>query len=133
LAAVLRAPLESLASNEQAARELVSAEHFRTLRGFELQLMPRHLSVERTVTLLRSLARFEAWVFISARDHGAGHRPEDRRALADWAESAAAAADAGRAWPHEPALTAGHSQTAEAVRGAAARTREASQIVEEAV
>jgi hypothetical protein len=133
LAAVLRAPLESLASNEQAARELVSAEHFRILRGFELQLMPRHLSVERTVTLLRSLARFGAWVFISARNHGADHRPEDRRALADWAESAAAAADAGRAWPHEPALAAGHSQTAEAVRGAAARTREASQIVEEAI
>ena len=89
---------------------LVVAEHFRTLRGFELQLVPGQPTVERIVGSLRALVMLESSIFISMSPAVASHyRDEDRRALSHWASESAAAAEAGVSWPSPPTLTPGHS------------------------
>jgi multidrug resistance protein MdtO len=100
VAALIRSPLDAAANREQAARALVLAEHFRTLRGFELQFVPGHVPVERIAALLPKLALLEGWVFVSTfAENTQEFRQEDRKALSSWALAAAAAAESGSAWP----------------------------------
>jgi multidrug resistance protein MdtO len=100
VAALIRSPLDAAVNREQAARGLVLAEHFRTLRGFELQFVPGHLPVERIAALLPKLALLEGWVFVStSAENTQEFRQEDRKALSSWALAAAAAAESGSAWP----------------------------------
>jgi multidrug resistance protein MdtO len=125
LGSMLESPADAAAKRERAARGLVIAEHFRTLRGFELQLVPGHVSVERIVASLRELARFEGRVFVSAcSEVPAAYRDADRVALARWAGEAASAAESGLGWPKPPALPPGVSQAVQEVLEAAQRAAE---------
>jgi len=120
LATLLESPAQAAAHWERAARGLVLAEHFRTLRSFELQLVPGHAPVERIAGGLRALAKLEGHIFVSTSPPiSAGYREEDRRALSRWATEAAAAAEAGLKWPPPPSLARGGSAALEDVMGAA--------------
>jgi multidrug resistance protein MdtO len=132
LAALIRSPLETAANRERAARGLVLAEHFRTLRSFELQLVPGHLPVERVATLLAKLALFEGWVFVStSAENSREYRPEDRQTLAGWALSAAAAAESGGSWPAPHAPTPGMSGSLQEVMSRAVAVAESAPVIRE--
>jgi multidrug resistance protein MdtO len=93
------------ANREQAARGLVSAEHFRTLRGFELHLVPGHPPVERIANSLQALALLEGRIFVSMSPGVVtAYAEEDRHALSQWASEAASAAESGAHWPPPPTL-----------------------------
>jgi multidrug resistance protein MdtO len=129
LAALVESPADAAANRERAARGLVLAEHFRTLRGFELQLVPGHASVPRIVASLRALAVLEGRIFVSTSpDVSAGYRDADRHALARWAGEAATAAESGVDWPTPPALEQGLSEAVGDVVSAARRAVESAQI-----
>jgi multidrug resistance protein MdtO len=127
LAAMLESPTGAAAIRERAARGLVLAEHFRTLRGFELQLVPGHASVGRIVSSLRALATLEGCIFVSTYpEASAGYRDTDREALARWAGEAASAADSGANWPMPPVLAPGHSESVHDVIEAVQRAAQSS-------
>jgi multidrug resistance protein MdtO len=133
IATLLESPAEAAANQERAARGLVLAERFRTLRGFELQLVPGHTPVERLVHSLRALAMLEGSVFVSiSPEVTAGYRDADRQALARWAGEAAAAADSGGRWPSPPTLAPGLSEVVDDVVVAAQRAVESAAIQERA-
>jgi multidrug resistance protein MdtO len=132
LAGLIQSPLDAPANREQAARGLVIAEHFGTLRGFELQLVPGHLPVERIDASLRKLALLEGWVFVStSAGNPQDYRPEDRQVLAGWALSAASATESGGSWPAPPALPPGYSESLHEVRCAAVDAAEYAQVIKE--
>jgi hypothetical protein len=110
VAALLRSPADAPVNREKAARALVLAEHFRTLRGFELQLVPGHVPVERIALSLRDLATLESRVFVSS-GVSPGYREEDRRVLGSWVDEAAAAVESDSAWPTPPVLAPGSSES----------------------
>lgn len=112
LAALVQSPSEAPVNREKAARALVLAEHFGALRGFELQLVPGHVSAERIAFSLGDLAVLEGRVFVSS-EVSPGYREEDRRVLGGWAKEAAAAVESESAWPPPPILAPG---VAESVR-----------------
>ena len=122
LATLVQSPSDAPANREKAARALVLAEHFRTLRGFELQLVPGHASVERMAATLRELAILEGRVFVAGGGAGVspGYREADRRAVGTWANEAASAAESGSAWPAAPLLAPGYSESVHEVVAAAA-------------
>jgi multidrug resistance protein MdtO len=122
LATLVQSPSDAPANREKAARALVLAEHFRTLRGFELQLVPGHASVERMAATLRELAILEGRVFVAGGGAGVspGYREADRRAVGTWANEAASAAESGSAWPAAPLLAPGYSESVHEVAAAAA-------------
>jgi multidrug resistance protein MdtO len=125
LVTLLESPVDAIAKRERAARGLVLAEHFRTLRGFELQLVPGHAPVEQIVSSLRALAMLEGRIFVSTcPEVSPGYRDADRCALAHWAGEAAAAADSGVNWPTPPALAPGFSEAVHDVVDAAQRAAE---------
>jgi multidrug resistance protein MdtO len=131
LGALIRSPLDAEANRERAARGLTLAEHFRTLRGFELRLVPGHPAVERIAIALRKLAQLEGWIFASTSGKNPqDYRQEDRGALSGWALSAAAAAESGGAWPPPPALPPGYSESVHKVLRAAAEAAESAQVIE---
>jgi multidrug resistance protein MdtO len=120
LATLLTSPTQTASNQERAARGLVLAEHFRTLRGFELHLVPGHARVEQIVDSLRTLAMLEGQIFVSSSQPvSAGYRDADRHALARWAGDAAAAAESGLKWPAPPALAPGVSEAVDELVGAA--------------
>jgi multidrug resistance protein MdtO len=120
LGAMLESPAGAAANREPAARGLVLAERYRTLRGFELQLVPGHTSVEQIVASLRALALLEGRIFVSACPGvPAGYREVDRDVLVRWTGEAAAAAEAGMDWPKPPALAPGCSAAVHDVLDAA--------------
>ncbi|HEY2676647.1 MAG TPA: FUSC family protein [Steroidobacteraceae bacterium] len=132
LAALIRTPGDTPTHREQAVRGLVLAEHFRTLRGFELQLVPGHVAVERIAASLRKLARLEGWVFVStSAKNSQDFRQADRRALSSWALSAASAAESGGSWPAPPVLRPGMSESLLEVTRAAAEAVESAHVIEE--
>jgi multidrug resistance protein MdtO len=107
LSTLLISTSNSAANREQAARGLVTAEHFRTLRGFELQLVPGHTPVERIADSLQALAILEGRIFVSMSPGLVmAYGEEDRLALSQWASRAASAAESGSRWPSPPALPA---------------------------
>ena len=127
LATLLKSPAQADMHAEQAVRGLVVAEHFRTLRGFELQLVSGQPTVERIVGSLRALVMLESSIFISMSPAVASHyRDEDRRALSHWASESAAAAEAGVSWPSPPTLTPGHSAVLYEVLDAARQAADSS-------
>ena len=126
LAALVQSPSEVPVNREKAARALVLAEHFRTLRGFELQLVPGHVSVERIAASLRDLAILESRVFISS-EASAGYREEDRRLLGSWVNAAATASESDSAWPTPPVLSPGVSESVHDVVSAAAQVARSAQ------
>ena len=129
LAGMLGSPAGAIENRERAARGLVLAEHFRTLRGFELQLVPGHTAAVQIVNSLRALALLEGRIFVSTcPEVSAGYREADRDALAHWADAAAAAADSGASWPKPPALAPGSSESVHDVLDAAQRTIESAEI-----
>ena len=133
LATLIQTPAETAANQERAARGLVLAEHFRTLRGFELHLVPGHTAVEQIDHSLRALAMLEGRVFVSTcPDVPLGYRDADRHALALWADAAAAAAESGVRWPMPPMLAPGFSEAVDAVVVAAHRAAESSFVPERA-
>jgi multidrug resistance protein MdtO len=129
---LIRSPLDAEANRERAARGLTLAEHFRTLRGFELRLVPGHPVVERIATALKKLAQLEGWIFASTSPtkKSQAYRREDRAALSSWALSAAAAAESGAAWPPPPALRAGYSESVHKVLRAATEAAESARVIE---
>jgi hypothetical protein len=128
---LIRSPLDAETNRERAARGLTLAEHFRTLRGFELRLVPGHPAAERIVIALRKLAQLEGWIFASTSPkNSADYRRKDRSALSGWALSAAAAAESGDVWPPPPALPAGYSESLRKVLHAAAEAAESAQVIE---
>jgi multidrug resistance protein MdtO len=128
---LIRSPLDAEANRERAARGLTLAEHFRTLRGFELRLVPGHPAAERIALALRKLAQLQGWIFASTfPKNSQDFRREDRAALSGWALSAAAAAESGDVWPPPPALPAGYSESLRKVRHAAAEAAESAQVIE---
>jgi multidrug resistance protein MdtO len=128
LAALIRSPLDAAANRERAARGLVLAEHFGTLRGFELQLVPGHPPAERIFASLRKLAVLEGWIFVStSAENSQDYRQNDRQALTDWVLSAASATEAGGSWPAPPALSPGLTESVHQVMGAAADAAESAQ------
>jgi multidrug resistance protein MdtO len=132
LAALIQSPLEAAANREQAARGLVLAEHFRTLRGFELQLVPGRLPVEGITALLKKLAHLAGWVFVSTTaENSQEYRPEDREALGNWALAAASAAESGAAWPAPHATTPGTSASLREVKSMAVDVAESAPIIGE--
>ena len=127
LATLVASPGDAQANREKAARALVLAQHFRTLRGFELHLVPGHASVERIGSSLQNLAILESRVFVATGDGvSPGYREEDRRALGSWANEAASAAESDSAWPTPPVLAPGVSESVRDVVTAAARAAQAS-------
>jgi multidrug resistance protein MdtO len=125
LGALFESPAEATANRERAARGLVLAEHFTTLRGFELQLVPGHAPVERIVHSVCTLAMLEGRVFVSTFSPvSAGYRDADRQVLARWAGAAAAAAETGVHWPTPPTLAPGSSVAVDDVVIAARRAAE---------
>jgi multidrug resistance protein MdtO len=126
LAALVQSPSEVPVNREKAARALVLAEHFRTLRGFELQLVPGHVSVERIAASLRDLAILESRIFISS-EASAGYREEDRRVLGSWVNAAATASESDSAWPTPPVLSPGISESVHDVVSAAAQVARSAQ------
>jgi multidrug resistance protein MdtO len=129
LAVMIESPADLVAKREQAARGLVLAEHFRTLRGFELQLVPGHASVERIVASLRALATLAGRIFVSTcPEESHGYRDADRHALAHWVREAGAATESGVDWPVPPALAPGYSEAVHDVLGAAQRAAESAEI-----
>ncbi len=105
LSTLLLSKANASANREQAARGLVTAEHFRTLRGFELQLVPGHTPVERIVDSLQALAVLEGRIFVSISPALlTAYAEEDRHALSQWASEAASAAESGTHWPPPPTL-----------------------------
>jgi multidrug resistance protein MdtO len=133
LASLLKASAEAAVNRELAARGLVLAEHFRTLRGFELQLVPGHAPVERIGSLLRALAILEGRVFVSTFPEVLpGYRDVDRHALGHWADEAAAAAEFGVRWPSPPTLAPGYSEAVDNVISAAHQAAQCSQLQERA-
>jgi multidrug resistance protein MdtO len=127
LADLVQSPADAAANRERAARGLVLAEHFRTLRGFELHLVPGNLPVERIVATLGKLAHLVGSVFVSTFAEDARGRPEDRHALAGWALSAASAAESGISWPLPPPLAAGYSASLREAMSAADEAAESTQ------
>jgi multidrug resistance protein MdtO len=120
LGSLLDAPAGDAANRERAARSLVVAERFRTLRGFELQMMPGHAPLESIVHSLRSLATLAGWTFTLREPSGSpGYPDEDRQALTHWAADAAKNVDAGTHWPAAPSLLPGASPSVQKVLGAA--------------
>ena len=133
LATLIQSPTETAANQERAARGLVLAEHFRTLRSFELQLVPGHTPVEQIDHSLRALVMLESRVFVSTCPNvSLGYRDADRHALAGWANEAAAAAESGVRWPAPPVLAAGFSEAVDNVVVAAHRAVESTLIRERA-
>jgi multidrug resistance protein MdtO len=131
LAALVQSPVDATVNQERAARGLVLAEHFRTLRGFELHLVPGHLAVEEIVAMLKRLALLNGWVFVStSTDNTQVYRQEDRQALSGWALAAATAAESGRSWPAPPALILDHSNSMREVLGAAVEATRSAQMIE---
>ena len=125
LSTLIASPTTVADNQERAARGLVLAEHFRTLRGFELQLVPGHTPVDQIDRSLRALVVLESRVFVSTcPDAPAVYRDSDRHALARWTEEAAAAAQSGVPWPTPPALEPG---AAKAVGEVIAAAHEAAQ------
>jgi multidrug resistance protein MdtO len=120
LAALVQSPSDAAANREKAARALVLAEHFRTLRSFELQLVPGHVPAGQIGSSLRELAMLESRVFVSS-DVSPGYREEDRRVLGSWANEAASAAESDSAWPPPPVLAPGVDESVRDVVTAAAR------------
>ena len=110
LAALVQSPSDAPVNRERAARALVLAEHFGTLRGFELQLVPGHASAERIASSVRDLAILEGRAFISS-EVSPGYREEDRRVLGGWANEAAAAVESESDWPSPPILASGVSES----------------------
>jgi multidrug resistance protein MdtO len=111
LSTLIESPAKVADNQERAARGLALAEHFRTLRGFELQLVPGHAPVDRIDRSLRALVMLESRMFVSTSpDAPAAYRDSDRHALARWAEEAAAAAQSGVHWPTPPTLEPGASK-----------------------
>jgi multidrug resistance protein MdtO len=133
LATLIQSPAETAANQERAARGLVLAEHFRTLRGFELHLVPGHTPVEQIDHSLRALVMLESRVFVSScPDVSPGYRDTDRQALARWGAEAAAAAESGVRWPTPPVLASGFSAAVDEVVIAAHRAAESTLIQERA-
>jgi multidrug resistance protein MdtO len=129
LAALLEPSADAAATRERAARGLVLAEHFRTLRGFELQLVPGHAPLERIVTSLRALAVLEGQAFVSSYPEvSPGYRDADRHTLARWAGEAAAASESGTNWPMPPALAPGYSEAVHDLVTAAHRAAESTEV-----
>jgi multidrug resistance protein MdtO len=129
LATLIQSPAETAANQERAARGLVTAEHFRTLRGFELHLVPGHAPVEQIDHSLHALVMLESRVFVSTcPDVSLGYRDADRHALARWADEAAAAAESGVRWPTPPVLAPGFSDAVDDVVVAAHRAAESTLI-----
>jgi multidrug resistance protein MdtO len=129
LATMLESPANAAAVREPAARGLVLAEHFRTLRGFELQLVPGHTAVERIVSSLRALALLQGRIFVSTYPETATlYRDADREALARWAGAAAAATDSGTQWPMPPAFAPGDSRAAHELLDAAQRATACAEV-----
>jgi len=127
LATLVASPGDAQVNREKAARALVLAEHFRTLRGFELHLVPGHASVERIGSSLRNLAILESRAFVTTDDGvSPGYREEDRQALGSWANEAASAAESDSAWPPPPILAPGVSESVRDVVAAAAQAAQAS-------
>ncbi len=118
VAALVQSPSEAPVNRERAARALVLAEHFGTLRGFELQLVPGHASAERIASSVRDLAILEGRAFISS-EASPGYREEDRRVLGAWANEAAAAVESESEWPSPPILASGDSESVHDVATAA--------------
>jgi hypothetical protein len=132
IAALIKSPLDTAENKQRAARALVLAEHFRILRGFELQLVPGQLSLERIVAALKKLAIFEGWVFVLSSDPRVrDYRREDRDALSEWALAAAVVAEAGGAWPTPPTLSPGYSHSVREALSAAVETVQEAQVIEE--
>jgi multidrug resistance protein MdtO len=120
LATLIESPASGAMHREHAARSLVIAERFRTLRGFELQMMPGHAPLESIVNSLRSLALLEGRVFaLSFQPSSAVDRPEDRQVLTQWTGAAARSAEGGVHWPPPPLLAPGASHAVAAVVEAA--------------
>jgi multidrug resistance protein MdtO len=130
LAALVQSPSDAAVNREKAARALVLAEHFRTLRGFELQLVPGHVSVERLTSSLRDLVVLESRVFVSS-EVSPGYREEDRRVLGNWANEAASAAESDSIWPAPPVLAPGVSEPVRDVVTAATHVARAAESLEE--
>jgi multidrug resistance protein MdtO len=129
LAALVESPASTAANREQAARGLVLADHFRTLRGFELQMVPGRASVERIVASLRALAILAGQIFVSTcAEMSPGYRDADRRALGRWAREAGSAAESGINWPAPPALAPGSAEAVHEVVEAARRVAESAEI-----
>jgi multidrug resistance protein MdtO len=129
LATLVESPANAAENRERAARGLVLAEHFRTLRGFELQLVPGHASVERIVASLRALAVLTGRIFVSTcPELSPGYRDADRHALGHWASEAASATESEIDWPTPPALAPGYSEAVHDVVGAAHQAAESAEI-----
>jgi multidrug resistance protein MdtO len=118
LATLVQSPLDAPVNREKAARALVLAEHFGMLRGFELQLVPGHVSAELIASSLRDLAILEGRVFVSS-EVSPGYREEDRRVLGSWANEAASAIESDSACPTPPDLAPGFSESVHEVVTAA--------------
>jgi multidrug resistance protein MdtO len=110
LAALVQSPSDAPGNREKAARALVLAEQFHTLRGFELQLVPGQVSGEQMASPLRNLAVLEGRVFVSS-EVSPGYREEDRRVLGSWAIEAATAVESDSAWPPPPVVAPGAEES----------------------
>jgi multidrug resistance protein MdtO len=110
VAALVQSPSDAPVNREKAARALVLAEHFGTLRGFELQLVPGHVPAEHIASSLPDLAILEGRVFVSS-ELSPGYREEDRRVLGSWVNEAALAVESESAWPPPPVLAPGVSES----------------------
>jgi multidrug resistance protein MdtO len=120
IAALVGSPSDTAAKREKAARALVLAEHFRILRGFELHLVPGHVPAHRMGSPLRDLALLESRVFVTSSESSA-YREEDRKALGNWADEAASAAESNSPWPTPPVLAPGASEPVRDVVAAASQ------------
>ena len=126
VAALVQSPSDAPVNREKAARALVLAQHFGTLRGFELQLVPGHVSAERIASSLPDLAVLEGRAFVSSEVFP-GYREEDRRVLGSWVNEAASAVESESAWPPPPVLAPGASESVRDVATAAAQVAKSAQ------
>jgi multidrug resistance protein MdtO len=133
LQSLIDSPENGAVGRERAARGLVLAERFGTLRGFELQMVPGHAPAEQISEVGGALARLEGAIFVSTWPEAVpGFRDSDRVAFAAWANEAAVAAEAGRSWPAPPTLLPGCSAASNGAMNAARQVTAAAAVTESA-
>jgi multidrug resistance protein MdtO len=126
---LIDSPGNGAVGRERAARGLVLAERFGTLRGFELQMAPGHAAAEQITEVVGALAQLEGEIFVLTWPEVVpGFRDSDRIALSDWVNGAAVAAEAGRSWPGPPTLRPGYSAAIDGAMNAARRATDAAAV-----
>ena len=110
---VIRQPRNAGEARMRTVQALVRADHLRTLRLFELRMLPSHVRESLNVPPLANVERLAGAAFVVSTDAISRYAELGSTArLAEWAESAADNLSGGRPVPPSPVPTASSPATA---------------------